>query len=257
MQDLTIGLVQANQLWEDVIGNLRHYESLLSSVEQVDLLLLPEMFTTGFTMNTQLAEEMSDSSSISWLQDIAQRMQTAVYTSLIIKEGDHVYNRGVFVDEKGNVTTYDKRKTFGLAGENEHYTSGNTEVVVEYKGWKLQLQICYDLRFPEIVRNELNHDVAKYDAILYVANWPERRAHHWKSLLIARAIENQSYVFAVNRVGEDHSGLSYSGDSTIISPLGELIAQSTGKEAVVISRVKFEELNETRVKFPFLKDRHV
>lgn len=256
MQNLNVVLVQANQVWENKEANLENYNRLLANV-QCDLILLPEMFTTGFTMSTHLADQMDNSSAIQWLKDKAKHLNSAIYTSLIIKEGYAFFNRGVFVFPNGEITHYDKRKTFGLAGENNHYQQGKDEVIVNYKGWNFQLQICYDLRFPEIVRNAMNNEKANYDAILYVANWPEKRSHHWKSLLVARAIENQSYVLGVNRVGTDENGLVYSGDSAVINPLGEIQQSNAHDEVLIDAILDANLLNETRVKLPFLKDRLV
>jgi omega-amidase len=257
MQDLRVALVQAHQVWEDKRANLSHFSALLAAIEQVDLILLPEMFQTGFSMNAeQLAEEMSHSSSIKWLKELAFKKDAAVYTSLIVSEQGNFYNRGLFVQPNGTITAYDKRKTFGLAGEDLTYASGSDEKIVHYKDWNIQLQICYDLRFPEIVRNRMtSNQTAAYDLILYVANWPARRNEHWKALLKARAIENQSYVVAVNRIGEDANGLSYSGDSVVVDALGTVEFCDAGNEEVKIVTLTKENLNATRELLPFLKDR--
>lgn len=257
MQDLRVALVQTNQVWEDKRANLSHFSALLAAIEQVDLILLPEMFQTGFSMNAeQLAEDMSHSSSIKWLKELALKKDAAVYTSMIISEDGSFYNRGLFVQPNGTITAYDKRKTFGLAGEDLTYASGSDEKIVHYKDWNIQLQICYDLRFPEIVRNRMtSNQTAAYDVILYVANWPARRNEHWKALLKARAIENQSYVVAVNRIGEDANGLSYSGDSVVVDAIGTVDFCDAGNEEVKIVTLTKENLNATRELLPFLKDR--
>lgn len=256
MQNLNIILVQANQVWEDKEANLENYDRLLNNIK-CDLILLPEMFTTGFTMNTSLAEEMNNSTAIEWLKNKSRILNAAIYTSLIIRESNEFFNRGLFVFPDGTINSYDKRKTFGLAGENNFYTPGIKETIVSFRGWKLQLQICYDLRFPEIVRNAIIGGEINYDAILYVANWPEKRASHWKSLLVARAIENQSYVLGVNRVGSDENGLIYSGDSSVVNPLGLVEATNSRTESIVQFTLDANLLNDTRVKLPFLKDRLV
>lgn len=255
MRDLTITLVQANQIWEDKNANLAHYESLLKNAN-TDLILLPEMFSTGFSMNAEeFAEEMETSPSIKWLQKMAKNKSAAIYTSLIVRETGAYYNRGVFVYPDGQLITYDKRKTFGLAGEDKIYTSGQSNSVVDYLGWKIQLHICYDLRFPEIIRNRLLPNLsATYDVLLFVANWPEKRALHWKSLLQARAIENQSYVLAVNRVGKDPNGLEYSGDSCVVNMLGEQEMVPPFTENVYTTVIKMDKLKRTREMLPFLKD---
>ena len=223
MQDLKVTLVQANQVWEDKKENMRHFEELLAEVEETDIIVLPEMFHTGFTMHAKkFAEEMKKSSAISWLQSMAAKKNAAIYTSFIAKEDDYYFNRGVFVEPSGKYTHYDKRKLFTLAGEEKVFKAGHVKTRVNYMGWKIQLQICYYLRFPEITRNGLqDHKSAKFDALLYIANWPEKRNTHWKALLTARAVENQCYVVGVNRVGEDGKGLTYSGDSAAINAYGE------------------------------------
>jgi predicted amidohydrolase len=257
MQDLTIALVQANQLWENKEGNLRHYEQLLKEVSSVDLILLPEMFHTAFSMNALLlAETMENSVGIEWLKTIAHEKNAAIYTSLIIKEQDHFYNRGVFIEPNGKLSIYDKRKTFGLAGEDKIFSAGEKETIVSYKGWKIQLQICYDLRFPEIVRNRIERDKQPaYDIILYVANWPQKRNIHWKSLLKARAIENQCYVIGVNRIGKDNNDLNYSGDSVCVDMLGEETTCKAEIEEIKIVSLSKNVLDSGRKMLPFLKDK--
>lgn len=258
MQDLKVAIVQANQVWENKNANLAHFENLLESVnkKQVDLIILPEMFHTGFSMSSKmLAEEMENSLGLNWLSNIAFKKNAAVFTSLIIKEGDSYFNRGIFIYPDGKVITYDKRKLFSLANEDKFYTAGNKKVIIDFKGWKIQLQICYDLRFPEISRNDI--DIQRnphYDLLIYVANWPEKRKHHWKSLLLARAIENQCYVIGVNRVGTDGNGLNYSGDSCSIDPLGEEISCNSNTEQLLFVTISQETLSKVRQSLPFLKD---
>lgn len=257
MQDLKVTVVQANQLWEDKAGNLAHFEELLKQVPtDADIIVLPEMFHTGFSMRSaELAEDMSGH-GINWLKMQAKHHQAALVASIIIKEGGNFYNRMVFVAPDGSINYYDKRKLFGLANEDQHYTAGKENTIVTYKGWKLLLQVCYDLRFPEIARNELAHDGTPcYDAIVYVANWPEKRSLHWQSLLQARAIENQVYVIAANRVGTDANELNYSGDSSVIHPLGEVLAHYFHEEKVFSTSLSKSMLNDVREKLPFLKDR--
>ena len=255
MQDLRVTLVQTEQFWEDKVKNLNHFTDLLSTIEETDLIILPEMFHTGFSMNVELlAETMENSKGINWLKEKSIEKNAAFYTSLIIKEQGKFYNRGVFVEPSGKITTYDKRKTFGLAGEDKIFQAGTEKIIVNYKGWNLQLQICYDLRFPEISRNKIVDNKPLYDVLVYVANWPEKRSEHWKSLLQARAIENQSYIIAVNRIGEDANKLTYSGDSMIINALGEKEKLNPFKTEVIQSILKQEVLFKIREKLPFLKD---
>ncbi|MDG1428306.1 MAG: nitrilase-related carbon-nitrogen hydrolase [Crocinitomicaceae bacterium] len=255
MQDLTITLVQPEQLWEDVSGNIENYEQLLSTSNNSDLIILPELFQTGFTMNLELAEKMSGR-SIQWLLDTSKKKNAAIYTSLIIEEGGDFFNRGVFIQPDGKINWYDKRKTFGLAREGDFFSSGTKEQIIAYKGWKLQLQICYDLRFPELVRNRIDeHGETAYDVILYVANWPAKRAPHWRSLLNARAIENQCYIAAVNRVGIDGNGFNYSGDSSLTDALGNTYPLTPCKQEIKSFVIKYKDLAEIREMLPFLKDR--
>jgi predicted amidohydrolase len=256
MQDLKITLVQADQRWENKEGNFENYEKLLAQTSSSDLIVLPEMFHTGFSMNSeQLGESMDDSPAIQWLKELAVSKESAVYTSLIIKDKGSFLNRGVFITPDGLIDIYDKRKSFALAGEDKVYTSGQKATIIDYLGWKINLQICYDLRFPEIVRNKIASDgKPNYDIILYVANWPERRNEHWKILLKARAIENQCFVVGVNRVGKDGKGLVYSGDSMLVDPLGITVHAEEKVEVVLTVPVSKMFLEEVRTNLPFLKD---
>ena len=251
---MKVTLVQANQIWENKKANYANFDLLLCGVES-DLIVLPEMFNTGFSMNADiLAENWIDSTAIDWLKQKAKNLDAAIYTSLIIKDQNSYYNRGVFVEPSGSITHYNKRKLFGLAKEDETFTPGTTREIVHYKGWKFLLQICYDLRFPEIARNSMNNNTFDYDAILYVANWPEKRSSHWNALLSARAIENQAYVIGVNRVGKDKSGLTYDGCSKMIDPLGNEHPCSVNEEQIKMVVLNSTELNKIRELMPFLKD---
>lgn len=256
MQDLNVTLVQATQFWEDKQANLAHFDQLLTSIASTDLIVFPEMFHTSFTMNAQgMAETMTNSIGLQWLQKTAETHQAACYASLIIRENDAFYNRGVVVFPDGQIQYYDKRKRFALAGEDRVFSAGTTEEMVSIKGWKINLQICYDLRFPENCRNGLIGNQARYDALVYIANWPERRKFHWSTLLAARAIENQCYVIGVNRVGIDGNGLSYSGNSAVINALGESIGTiAEGQEQVIQVVLSAQELAQTRTTLPFLTD---
>lgn len=255
MQDLRITLVQADQTWEDKSANFDNYSRLLEGV-QTDLILLPELFHTGFSMNVAvLAEDFNDSTGIKWLKTQARKHNAAIYTSLIIREADQYMNRGIFVFPDEGLVSYDKRKSFSLAGEDKLFTAGTTTSIVEYKGWKINLQICYDLRFPEVSRNQLGTDASPiYDLLLYVANWPDRRISHWDALLPARAIENQCYVAAVNRVGTDANELTYNGFSMIVDPLGSKEISPQGTQCANTFVIKYNFLQEIRTKLPFLKD---
>lgn len=256
MHDLTIALVQAQQEWEDKAANFSNYEALLSSISAVDLILLPEMFQTSFSMKpAQFAEPMNESIGINWLRKMAAEKNAAFYTSLMIEDQGKYYNRGVFMFPSGEYQLYDKRKLFGMAREEAFFTAGEKACIVTYKEWKIQLQICYDLRFPELSRNSLIDGLPAYDLLLYVANWPEKRSAHWKALLQARAIENQAYVAGVNRVGTDGLSLTYSGDSAVISPLGEVSSLEKHAEEVKIVTLSYAQKAEVLNTLPFLKDR--
>jgi len=258
MQDLKIALLQFNQIWEDKQANFAEIKKVLSDKKGFDLLLLPEMFHTGFSMNHQeMAEEMNKSEGIEFLKKISEEYKTAIYTSLIVKSKGKVYNRGVFIKEN-TLEFYDKRKCFGMGGETAAFQAGTKAMIATLLGWRLNLQICYDLRFPELIRNEIDHDgVPKYDAILYVANWPKKRIQHWVKLLQARAIENQCYVIACNRIGADNNNLEYNGKSLIIDANGEILSRDNNNclGELIQGTLSFNSLKNLRAKLPFLEDR--
>lgn len=252
---MIVSVIQAEQYWEDKQKNLDNYNSLVEQISETDLIILPEMFHTGFSMNAESLAENMEGNALQWLRATSKQKKTAIYTSFICIENGKYFNRGVFVYPDGNYITYDKRQCFGLAGEDKIYTPGNKEVIVEYLGWKIQLQICYDLRFPEIVRNRIESDGhAAYDLILYVANWPSKRSHHWKSLLVSRAIENQCYVVGVNRVGIDGNHFPYSGDSACVDALGTASVFKSPNQSIQSFVISLDVLNEIRENLPFLKD---
>lgn len=254
MQDLKVGILQFNQVWQDKKSNFDHILSFSSDFKTLDLLLLPEMFHTGFSMDVSFADDWSNSEGIKFLQDLSSAYNLALYTSIMVKEG-HYYNRGVFVLPDGQIHTYDKRKAFGLGGENLHFSSGKEETIVCYKNWRFNLQICYDLRFPELVRNHQKEDGSvHYDVLLYVANWPQTRIQHWDILLGARAIENQSYVVSCNRVGTDGNGLLYNGHSQAIDLLGSSLLLPPEQEGLYVVTLDYQHLQDTRKRLPFLKD---
>ena len=256
MQDLKIALLQFDQVWENRLANWEKIESFLTTLKPVDLLILPEMFDTGFSMNISMAEEWgNDNPSIRFLRKISTQNHAAIYTSLMVKHEGNYCNRGVFIEPNGTTKIYDKRKAFGLGGEDQHYTPGNSETIVNYLGWNLNLQICYDLRFPELIRNRIINEKAAYDVLIYVANWPEKRVEHWKTLLKARAIENQCYVIGANRIGVDENKLQYNGNSLIYDALGKEINPANSLEGIVYSNLNYSELQTIRNNLPFLKDR--
>jgi len=256
MNSLKITLVQADQIWENKQANLMNYEQLLSKTNDSDLIVLPEMFNTGFSMNaTKLSENEHDCPSIEWAKDIAKRKNVAIYTSLIFQEPDKYYNRGIFVYPNGTIVNYDKIKTFGLAKEDDVFSKGTKQVCVKYRNWNILLQICYDLRFPEISLNRLKNNEPIYDVLIYIANWPSSRRQHWINLLPARAIENQCYVVAVNRVGVDAKHNTYSGDSTTLDMHGTSLINLGNKQNVKTISLDYNKLQQDRYKLPFLKDR--
>ena len=256
MQDLKVSLIQCDQVWEDKKVNFAHYETMLKEVQlPTDIVVFPEMFQTAFTMNAAAMAESINGDSIRWLKKMATKYDCAVVASLIIQDGNEFNNRMVFIQPDGPIQQYNKRKLFGLAKEDQTFTPGSENTIFEYKGWKILLQVCYDLRFPEIARNAVKKDVYEYDLLINVANWPEKRNLHWSTLLQARAIENQAYVIGVNRVGEDNNGLTYSGDSCIIAPSGMVVSSVSYDEYVVNEELEYETLKEVRKVMPFLKDR--
>jgi predicted amidohydrolase len=257
MQDLKVAIVQLSQYWEDKKLNLEMFSKRLKHgvSSEVDLILLPEMFNTSFSMNVEnLAEEM-DGEGISWLKETAKEFKSIVGASLIIKEGANYYNRFVMVSENGVESHYDKRHLFRMADENKHFTAGEKRVVFKYKGWNILLQVCYDLRFPVFSRNRTIEGSKEYDAVIYVANWPEKRNMVWKNLIQARAIENQAYCIGVNRVGMDGNNISYSGDSMLVDPWGNIEYQfSENKEEVKILTLQTATIEAITRLFPAFKD---
>jgi predicted amidohydrolase len=256
MQDIKISIVQFDQAWENIPANLMHIESLLERLGDTDLILLPEMFHTGFSMKTSLAEDWNGNKALAQLLEWSNKYQAAIYTSLMVKENLQFLNRGVFVEPTNKTSIYDKRRSFGLGGEDTLFTAGTSETIVTYMGWKFNLQICYDLRFPELIRNRLDETgSAAYDILLYVANWPKKRVLHWSTLLQARAIENQCYSIGVNRVGTDGNQLEYSGNSVVFDGLGTKRIEMDDLEAVQTITLCMPELQALRKQLPFLKDK--
>jgi len=221
MNQLRVSIIQSNLIWEEAEANRSHFEKELEMLPETDLVVLPEMFTTGFTMNAKGNAEAVNGSTFLWMKSLAIKHQFAITGSIIIEEKGNFYNRLLFVKPDGSVYNYDKRHTFTLAGEDKVYTSGKNKLIVEYKGWKICPLICYDLRFPVWIRNAEN-----YDLLVFVANWPERRIAAWDVLLRARAIENMAYCIGVNRVGKDGNGHVYKGHSAAYDVLGEKVSRS-------------------------------
>jgi predicted amidohydrolase len=245
---INITLIQTDIVWENISENLKLYQEKINNI-QSDVIVLPEMFTTGFTMNpTYLAEEMNGL-TVNWMRENSKRLDSAICGSIIIKEKNKYYNRFIWVNPDGTIYHYDKKHLFP-SGEGENYTSGKSKLVIEYKGWKICPLICYDLRFPVWSRN-----VEDYDILLYVANWPAKRKQAWKNLLVARAIENQSYVIGVNRVGTDDNGNLYSGESSLVNPVGETLYIRSHSEDIYTTTLTKLEIEKIRKQLPFLNDR--
>lgn len=249
---LKVAIIQTDLVWESPEQNRLHFSKKINALsEEVDLIILPEMFMTGFSMNPSEVAETMDGETILWLKTIAKEKNTAITGSLIIKENNNYYNRLVFVFPSGKIQTYDKRHTFTLAGENKVYKAGNKKLIIDYKGWKICPLICYDLRFPIWSRN-----IENYDLLIYVANWPKPRINAWNTLLKARAIENMSYCIGVNRVGLDINGYEYTGNSAVYDGLGKEISTIKPNEIITeIITLNKDDLLKTREKFRFLDDK--
>ena len=251
ISDLHITAFQIPLVWENTAKNLAFIEKQFINLSQkTDLLLLPEMFTSGFTMKPDAVSETMKGETIRWMKKWAAKLGIAIGGSLVIKESSRFYNRFIFVTPKGNLSYYDKRHLFTLAGEHLEYESGNNDGILEYKGWKICLRICYDLRFPTWSRNTQN-----YDVLIYVANWPQPRVNAWDILLKARAIENMSYVVGVNRIGKDQKENIYPGHTAVYDGLGKCISESADSLKLVISaKLNYLELQELRRELHFLED---
>jgi predicted amidohydrolase len=247
---MKIALIQIPLVWEDPKSNRSIFEEKINLIEAgIDLIVLPEMFTTGFTMHPDRVSETMKGETVVWMKSLAKVKNCAITGSLIIKEEERFYNRLVFVFPSGEIQYYDKRHLFTLAGEDTVFTAGTQKVVVEYKGWKICPLICYDLRFPVFSRN-----VEQYDILLYVANWPKTRISAWDTLLKARGIENMSYAIGVNRLGIDGNNLEYVGHTQLIDYLGNSVIEPQTKEGVFIVELDKEALLNTRKKLNFLND---
>lgn len=251
-QELKVALVQTNLIWENPAQNRTQLAEKINAITAtVDIIVLPEMFTSGFTMNPQNVAETMDGETITWLKELAKSKNAAITGSLVISENGNHYNRSVFVLPSGKIETYDKKHTFTLAGEHEVFKAGTSKNSIQYKGWKICPLICYDLRFPVWARN-----VEDYDVLLYVANWPKPRVNAWDALLKARAIENMSYCIGVNRVGLDANSHEYCGHSAAYDVLGEQITSITpNKEETEIVTLTKEHIATYRNKLKFLDDK--
>ncbi len=251
---MKIALIQTSLIWEKPNENKTLLNEKINAISQyVDLIVLPEMFTSGFTMNPKKVAETMQGETISWLKETAKSKNCAITGSLVIEENSNYYNRLVFVFPSGEIQHYDKRHLFTLAGEDKVYTSGKEKLIVNYKGFKICPLVCYDIRFPVFARN-----VEDYDVLIYVANWPKVRVNAWDILLKARAVENLAYTIGVNRVGIDDNNLEYNGHSQAVDFLGNyLLEPQEEQEGVFIIELDKNAMLETRKKLAFLKDKDV
>jgi predicted amidohydrolase len=274
MSTLTITTIQSSLHWEDPQANRRMFEEKIDSVaEKMELVVLPEAFTTGFSMQPEKLAETMEGPTLAWMKALAARKRIILTGSVFIEEEGHYFNRLLWVLPNGQVGYYDKRHRFAYAGEDQHFSAGSRRFIASVKGWRIFLQVCYDLRFPVWSRQQTHppgrgathhggvpsagaeyHRSAEYDLLITVANWPERRNHAWKTLLAARAIENQCYVVGVNRVGEDGNGIYHSGDSMILDPLGTPLYQKEHGEDSHTITLDISNLEKIRQQLPFLRD---
>ncbi|HVA98710.1 MAG TPA: amidohydrolase [Bacteroidia bacterium] len=251
MKNLTVTMIQTSLFWENISENLKHFSEKIAAIsEPTDLIVLPEMFNTGFSMSTKKLAEKTNGKTMQWMQEKAKEKNCCIVGSLIINDNENYYNRLIWVSPDGKFQTYDKRHLFRMGEENNFFSTGNKKIIVELKGWKICPLVCYDLRFPVWSRN-----INNYDCLLYVANWPERRNHHWKTLLQARAIENQCYVIGLNRIGNDGHEIWHSGDSAVIDSRGNTISKTkANEESIETITLNWEDLQKYRTDFPVQMD---
>lgn len=249
MQDLKVSIIQSDLIWKDVDANLASFAYEIDQIqEEVDLIVLPEMFNMGFVVDpVDVAEEM-EGKSMQWIRKQAKEKNAVICASIIIQENENYYNRLFWMLPDGNFQHYDKRHLFSLGGEHHQFTAGNESLVVELKGWKIKPLVCYDLRFPVWAKNNFLNGKYDYDLLIYIANWPASRRDPWMSLLKARAIENQAYVIGVNRIGEDGNGLAHAGDSNIYDAKGKKFIEHKSNteftETVLLSKQALDDFRE-------------
>ena len=252
---MQIAAVQTSIFWESPSSNYVHLEQLLKKTDKVDLIILPEMFSTGFTMNSRNIAEENEGETLSWMKKLAKQKKAVITGSVVIEEEGNFYNRLYWVNPDNSYEIYDKKHLFRMAGENQFYSEGKKRLITEYKRMKFCPLICYDLRFPVWSRNIDQKNQTVYDCLIYVANWPEPRTDAWESLLKARAIENQSFVIGVNRIGKDGNGVTYSGGSRVFDYKGNRLDKfEYHNEQVEIINFDLSELQEFREKFPAYLD---
>jgi len=256
---LRLALIQTSLHWEDAMRNRETMDAHLADVPaDVDLILLPETFSSGFSMQVEKCAETMEGATVTWMQSVAKQRECVIAGSLIITENGHFYNRFLWVRPDGTISTYDKHHLFRMGEENEHFTAGSERLIVELKGWRICPQVCYDLRFPVWSRNQALDGTSgnpQYDLLLYVANWPAVRSNVWSTLLMARAMENQCYVAGTNRVGAAGEGTAHTGDSAIIDPKGDPMATAAPDvETILTATLSISELEKFRKRFPIGKD---
>jgi omega-amidase len=255
MSTLTITTIQSNLFWEDNQANMQMLQQKIDSItDKTEIVILPEMFTTGFSMQPELFAETMDGETVEWMKMVSNKNGIVLTGSVMIEEDGKYFNRLIWILPNGQLGYYDKRHLFAYGEEDKHYSSGNKRLIASVKGWKINLQVCYDLRFPVWARQQPKDGAPEYDVLIYVANWPERRSHAWKTLLCARAIENQCYVIGVNRVGDDAKNIHYSGNSLVIDPMGQVLYHMADEEDINTITLSKEKLEEVRTRFPFLND---
>jgi omega-amidase len=248
---MKVAIVQSDIFWENPVENRRHYDCVLESLStDVDLIVLPEMFNTGFTMNPEKVAETMNGETIQWMKSQAVKYNLAITGSIAVFVDGKYHNRLLFVFPSGEIAMYDKRHLFTLAGEDKVYTKGKEKVIINYKGFRICPQICYDLRFPVFSRN-----VEAYDLLLYVANWPDIRINAWDILLKARAVENQCFVIGVNRIGFDKNINRYNGHSQVIDFLGNYLLNQEENESTSVIELHKDQLIKIREQLNFLSDR--
>jgi omega-amidase len=274
MHTLTCTLIQTKLFWEDAAANRQMFEEKINSIKQkTEVVILPEMFSTGFSMKPEIFAETMNGETVEWMKKISANKKIILTGSLMIKEDDFYFNRLIWMLPNGDYGYYDKRHLFAYGDEHNHYSHGSKRLIASVNGWKINLQVCYDLRFPVWARQSpqtfLTEDKSdggssllswreaggeEYDVLIYVANWPERRSLAWKTLLQARAIENQSYVIGVNCVGKDGNGVYHAGDSMAVDPMGEILYHKKDEEDIFTIELNKQHLEEIRARFPFWKD---
>jgi omega-amidase len=250
MSNIKVTIVQSSLHWENIDKNIEMFSRKLDKFKgKTDLIVLPEMFTTGFTMNAEKNAETMKGKAVGFLKDYSKKLNSYICGSAIIKSGNKIFNRLILASPLGKIQYYDKRHLFRMGKEHTKYSNGNKHLIVKIKNWRIAFFICYDLRFPVWCRNENS-----YDAAVFSANWPKERNYYWKNLLLARSIENQCYVIGVNRTGKDGNGYEFSGDSAVINPFGKYLVDAKNKLGIFTAELDMNALNKFRKKFPVHKD---